>query len=270
MNSPAQIAELYSETGTAKTRLPFVKMFVLAVFAGIFISLGALGSSIVSCGISVPALSRLLSAVIFPIGLVMVVVAGSELFTGNCLLVISVLDRKATIGGMFRNLVVVWIGNFAGSLFIALLVCYGHVLSLYDGELAKFAVATAISKVHLSFGDAFIKGILCNIMVCVAVWMTFAPKQISGKILAAFLPIMIFVLAGFEHCVANFYFISVGILASSEYGIEAEGLSWLSFFVKNEIPVTLGNITGGILIGFGYWFIFLKNKNKGTSKNCNF
>ena len=259
MNSPAEIAKLYSAAGAAKAKLPFAKMFILAMFAGAFIALGALGSAIASCGVPIAAAARLLSAVIFPVGLVMVVVAGSELFTGNCLIIISVLDKKATVQGFIRNLVIVWIGNFVGAMIIVLLATYGHVYSLYGGALAQSTVSTAVAKVNLSFTDGFFKGILCNIMVCIAVWMSFAPKQISGKILAAFLPIVVFVLCGFEHCVANFYFIPAGIFASMEYGIPAEGLNWGTFLLKNELPVTLGNIVGGsVFVGLGYWAVYLK------------
>lgn len=268
MNSPKEIAALYSAAGEAKTKLPIGKMFVLSIFAGAFIALGALGSSIASCGVTPAALSRMMSALIFPIGLVMVVTAGSELFTGNCLILVSVLDKRATVMGMVKNLVVVYLGNFVGSMLIALLAVYGHVMDLYDGALAANAVKVAVAKTNLGFWDAFFKGILCNVMVCIAVWMTFAPKQISGKILAAYLPIVIFILGGFEHCVANFYFIPMGMLCAKEYGIAAEGLNLFGFLVKNEIPVTLGNIVGGsFLVGAGYWYIYLKQpKTTDSSK----
>ena len=259
MNSPSEIAKLYSAAGAAKTRNSVSKTFVLAIFAGAFIALGALGSSIANCGVQPAAVSRLLSALIFPVGLIMVVVAGSELFTGNCLIIISVLDKKTSTLAMIKNLVTVWIGNFVGAMIIVILCTYGHVYSLYDGQLAQSAVNTALAKVNLSFMDGFLKGILCNIMVCIAVWMTFAPKQISGKILAGYLPIIVFVLCGFEHCVANFYFIPAGILASMEYNIPCPGLNWGSFLLKNELPVTLGNIAGGsVFVGLGYWFVYLK------------
>jgi len=260
MNSPAEIAKIYSGVGSNKATMPFAKLFVLSIFAGAFIALGALGSAIASCGVQPAAVSRLLSAIIFPVGLVMVVVAGSELFTGNCLIILSVLDKKASTLGLIRNLVIVWLGNFVGAMLIVLLSTYGHVYSLYDGALAAATVKTATAKVNLTFTECLLKGILCNIMVCIAVWMTFAPKQISGKILAAFLPIIVFVLCGFEHCVANFYFIPAGIFASMEYGISAPDLTWGAFLIKNEIAVTLGNIIGGFMVGIGYWFVYLKGK----------
>lgn len=262
MNTPAEIANIYSDVGAKKTKQPLLKLFVLSLFAGAFIALGGMGSAIASCGVQA-GLGRFLSGIVFPVGLVMVVVAGSELFTGNCLIIISVLQKKATWLGFLYNLVVVWIGNFIGALLIVILSTYGGVFSLFNGDLAKAVVATAVSKVHLSFTAAFFKGILCNIMVCIAVWMSFAPKDISGKILAAFLPIVVFVICGFEHCVANFYFIPAGIFVSKLYNLTAEGLNWISFFITNELPVTLGNIVGGsVLVGIGYWYTYLQGKKE--------
>lgn len=259
MNSPAEIARLYLTVGAAKTRLTFLKMFVLAIFAGMFIALGAFGSSVASCLVQPQALARLLSAAIFPIGLMMVVVAGAELFTGNCLILAPVLARRATVQGMLYNWAVVYFGNFIGSLLVALAVVYGHSMQLYDGKLAELAVATAKAKVSLTFGDAFIRGVFCNVMVCIAVWVSFAAKDIVGKISALYLPVLLFVLCGFEHCIANMYFVPVGIFSAWLYNLDAGNLSWLAFLKVNLIPVTLGNIFGGsVLVGGGYWLAYLR------------
>ncbi len=260
MNSPAEIARIYSDVGAAKTRMPFAKLFLLSIFAGAFIALGALGSTIAGCGVNPPAVGKLFSAVIFPVGLTMVLIAGSELFTGNCLILLSVFEKKASVKGLIYNLCVVWIGNFVGAFFIAFLATYGHVYSLFDMNIAMATVKIAAGKCDYTFVECLLKGILCNIMVCIAVWMSFSSKQISGKILASFLPIIVFVLCNFEHCVANFYFIPAGLLAAKEYNIQQEGLSWLYFIIKNEIPVTLGNIIGGFLVAAGYWVIYLNPK----------
>ena len=261
MNSPAEIARMYLNVGAAKTRLTILKMLILSIFAGMFIALGALGSSIASFGVQPAALSRLLSAAVFPIGLMMVVVAGAELFTGNCLIVIPVLARRASVLGLLYNWLVVYIGNFIGSMLVAAAAVYGHTLSsLYGGALAESAIATATAKVTLSFGDAFIRGVLCNVMVCIAVWVSFAAKDIVGKVSALYLPVLLFVLCGFEHCVANMYFIPVGLLAAGSYGLPVPSdLTWLSFVVRNLIPVTLGNIVGGsVFVGCGYWLAYLR------------
>ncbi len=259
MNTPAEIARSYIVVGAAKTRLPFLKLCMLSIFAGMFIAFGALGSTIASCGVQPAALSRLLSAAIFPIGLMMVVVAGAELFTGNCLIFAPVLARRATMRGMLYNWAVVYIGNFIGGVLLAFLAAYSHVFSLYGENLAQATVSTAVAKLSLSFGDAFIRGILCNVMVCVAVWVAFASKDISGKIIALYLPVALFVLCGFEHCIANMYFVPAGMFAAHVHGIDAPVLSWGSFVIDNLIPVTLGNIVGGsVFVGGGYWLAYLK------------
>ena len=261
MNSPVEVAWKYAEAGVGKTSMPIGRMFLLGIFAGAFIALGAFGSAVASCGVPTPAVGRVLSALVFPIGLMMVIVAGAELFTGNCLLVVPVLQHKATFNGMIKNLIVVYLGNFVGSVLIALMVVYSHSSSLYDGALAKAMVGTAVAKIHLTPLDALLKGILCNFMVCIAVWVSFAADDVAGKIAALYLPIFLFVLSGFEHCVANMYFIPAGIFASHEYGIAADGLTWLSFICDNLLPVTLGNIIGGsILAGMGYWLVYLRGK----------
>ena len=257
MNSPAAIANLYADTGAAKTRMPFGKLLVLAIFAGAFIALGGLGSSIASCGMP-GSVGRVLSGLVFPIGLMMVLVAGAELFTGNCLILISVLEKRATLLGMFRNWGIVYVGNFIGGAAVAALAVYGHTFDMYNGGLAQASLATAMAKVDLPFMDAFIRGILCNVMVCVAVWVSFAASDLAGKVLALSLPVFLFVLCGFEHCIANMYFIPAGIFTAMEYPqFQSGNLSWLSFIINNLLPVTLGNIVGGsVLVGIGYWFTY--------------
>ena len=265
MYSPAEIAKRYSDAGGAKTRQSVCKTLVLAVFAGAYIALGAYGSQIVAVGVPVAAVGKFLGALIFPIGLLMVIIAGAELFTGNSLLIISVLNREATPGGLLKNWGLVYIGNFAGGFLTAALLTYSHSYSFLNGEMAQTVVNVAVGKVSLSPGDAFLRGILCNILVCVAVWVSFSAEEAAGKILALFLPIVLFVVSGYEHCVANMYFISAGILVSREYGIAAAGLSWSSMLIKNLLPVTLGNIVGGAgIVGCGYYYVYLaKAKEKG-------
>ncbi|MBR1598216.1 MAG: formate/nitrite transporter family protein [Lachnospiraceae bacterium] len=258
MYSPAEIAERYKEAGANKTRLPVAKMFVLALFAGIFIAFGAFGSQVAGASIDSASLGKFLSALVFPVGLMMVLMAGAELFTGNSLLVIPVLAKEATVKGMLKNWVVVYIGNLLGSILIALLLTYSHSFNLFDKAVAVSVVNTAASKVSLSFSDAFLRGILCNVLVCISVWISFSAKEAAGKIIGLFLPIMLFVISGYEHCVANMYFIPAGILASHEYGLEVDGLTWGSFFVNNLLPVTLGNVVGGAcIVGMGYFFVYL-------------
>ena len=262
MNTPLEIADIYIMVGDGKTTQRLWKLFLLGVRAGAYIGLGALASQIVSCGIETPAAARLLSAVVFPIGLVMIIIAGGELFTGNCLIFISVLSKNTYLSAMLRTWLVVFLGNFMGSVFIALMVNFGHVLTLFDGALARSVVATATAKVNIPFTDALIKGTLCNFMVCIAVWISFASDDIMGKILGLYLPITLFVVCGFEHSIANMYFVPAGIFAQHVYNIPSEALHWWSFLLRNLLPVTVGNIIGGsVMVGMGYWLIYLTERD---------
>ena len=263
MYSSSETAVNYLSVGQGKTVLPILKMLILGVFAGIFIAFAGVGATISTVTVESASLAKLISALVFPAGLAMVVLTGSELFTGNNLLIIPVLEHKATFGGMFRNWIVVYIGNFIGSILVALAVVYGHTLSLFGGQAAEAVVSVAVTKTSLSFTDALIRGILCNVLVCIAVWAAMCAKDISGKILALYFPIMIFVVCGFEHSVANMYYISAGLFAISEYSIAADSLTWSSFLFGNLIPVTLGNIIGGAgIVGYGFWVAFLRKGKK--------
>jgi formate/nitrite transporter len=189
----------------------------------------------------------------------MVLVGGAELFTGNCLILIPVLSKTATVKGMLRNWCIVYLGNLVGGIIIAFLANFSHTYAFADGALAKAVVATAVTKSNISFMDGLLKGILCNVLVCMAVWCSFAADELAGKVLALWLPVMLFIIGGFEHCVANMYFIPAGLLASSVYGIPAEGLSLFGFFVTNLIPVTIGNIIGGaVFVGATYYAVYLQ------------
>lgn len=258
MHLPSEIIKLYSLMGSTKVYQPLFKTFILAIFAGAFIALGALGSQIISCGVVPVAFGRALSGLIFPIGLAMVVIAGGELFTGNCLLFIPVLDRQISWSDFAKNLVIVYIGNLVGSLFIAFIANFGHILSLYNGELVKSVVTTAAVKANIPFFDGFLKGILCNVLVCIAVWASQAAEELSGRIIALYLPIFLFIVCGFEHSVANMYFIPAGMMAQFVYGAETH-ISILGF-LWNLLPVTLGNLVGGsLLVGGGYYLAYMKS-----------
>ena len=261
MYAPSQIAERYSEAGGAKTRFSISKTFVMAMFAGMFISFGAFGSQVAAVDAGGESLARFISALVFPIGLFMVIMTGAELFTGNNLIVISVLDKKATIKGMLKNWAISYLGNFAGSILVAILLTYGHAYSLFGGRLAQTAVTAAQNKALMSFPDALFKGILCNILVCIAVWVSYSAEEVAGKIIGLYLPILLFVISGFEHCVANMFLVPAGIFVSGEYGIVADSLTWYRFLLHNLLPVTIGNVIGGAcIVGMGYWFLYLKRE----------
>ena len=260
MHSPLEIARYYVEIGIAKVKLSSIKMLILGAFAGMFIGFAGIASTTSSATIENASIARLVSACVFPAGMAMVLIAGSELFTGNNLIMIAFLEKKIRLMDMLKNWFFVYIGNFIGASFVAVLVVYGHTPGLYDGKLAEKMVAAAQTRVVQTFPEAFIRGILCNILVCIAVWAAFAAKKVSGKLLMSFWPVMLFVLCGFEHSIADMYFGVAGLLTPQEYGIAAEGLTWGSFLLKNLLPVTLGNLVGGAgIVSCGYWAMYLKH-----------
>ena len=268
INSPKEIAKNYIATGKAKANQAIDKMFLLAVIAGAFIALGGVGAATASAGVAPASVGKLISGCVFPGGLTLVLLAGSELFTGNCLLSIPLLEKEITIKQLLRNWIVVYFGNMAGAMLVAAGLVYSGQYNMFDGNMAVSVFSTAAAKCTLTFSDAFIKGIVCNILVCLAVWVSFSAKDSAGKVISLFFPILIFVICGFEHCVANMYYISAGLFgknipsyvaAAAAAGVNLDVITWKNFFVTNLVPVTLGNIIGGaVCIGAFYWYIYLK------------
>ncbi len=269
--TPAEVAKNYVAIGKGKVNIPIVKLIVLGLMAGAFVALGGVSSTAVAVSLSEASFGKFLGACIFPGGLTMVLLAGSELFTGNALLVIPLLEKEIKLGGVFKNWVFVYIGNFIGSLLVASAIVFSHQVGMFDNGLAVSIISTAATKCSLSFSDAFIRGIMCNFLVCIAVWISFAAKDVANKIIGLFFPILIFVICGFEHCVANMYYISAGLLAKTNpvymeaakaAGVNLNSLSLKGFLVDNMIPVTLGNIVGGLFVGCIYWYLYLKKPSE--------
>lgn len=266
MLSVSESANSIANINRTKVGYSLIKLFILGILAGLFISLAAFSASVASCTIENASVSKLINACIFPSGLIMILLAGGELFTGNCLISISVLDHQIKVRSMLKNWVVVYLGNFVGALLFALIINVSGLLSLFDNALTVAVIKTAILKSSFPFGQAMLLGILCNFLVCIAVWVSYTSKSISGKVLGVFFPVMLFVLCGFEHSIANMYYIPVGLfalkfhnVAISTLGSNITILTWTNFFVNNLIPVTLGNIIGGVgLVSIPYWFIYLK------------
>jgi formate/nitrite transporter len=270
--TPAEIAEYTINAGVKKTRLSIVKMLLLGFLAGAFIALASEGSNIAGHTIESVGIAKLLAGVLFPAGLMFVVLCGGELFTGNCLIVMSCLDGKSKWIGFAKNLFFVYIGNLIGSVFIALLIYKSGQLNFTLGALGGYTIKTAAYKVNLTFTQAFCSAIMCNWLVCLAVWMAYGAKDMTGKIWGIFFPIFLFILSGFEHCVANMYYITAGMMAATNsdylkqaidvYGVTETALTNLKmsgFFIKNLLPVTLGNMVGGgIFVGTIYFFIYIR------------
>ena len=261
MNTPAEIAQNYVGIGKKKTELPALKMFILGIMAGIFIGIGSIAYEMATATIG-GGLGKLVGACMFPAGLALVLIAGSELFTGNCLLVIPLLEKEVKFSAVLKSWVFVYLGNFAGSALLAFLVVFGHNPSLLDGALLDTIMAVAAGKVGLSFGDAVFRGIVCNMMVCLAVWMSFAGKTVASKMAGLYFPIMIFVLGGFEHSIANMYYLMAGIFANGLYGVGNASVNLGSALLNNLLPVTIGNLIGGAAIGVTYWYLYLKGAKK--------
>lgn len=257
MHSPLEIAKNYVEIGIHKTKMSAFKMLLLGFFAGLFISFAGIAATTATATMETASAGRLIAAIVFPAGMAMVLIAGSELFTGNNLIIISVLEKQVSVLKMLKNWFFVYIGNFLGAMFVAAMVTYGHVPDLFGGTLAEAVINSGVIRTGMSFGDGLIKGILCNILVCIAVWMAFASKDVSGKLLISFWPVMLFVLCGFEHCIADMYYCMAALFTSAEYGLQADTLSWANFITHNLIPVTLGNLIGGVGVGTGYWLAYL-------------
>jgi formate/nitrite transporter len=267
--SPRTIAETVAQTvGVAKATSPWLTVFVLGILAGAYIGFGGLLSTTVTFDAAAKwgiGFSKILAGGAFSVGLMLVVIAGAELFTGNNLMVSSVMIREITLGTMSKRWAVVYLANFIGSIFLALLFYYSGLWKTGDGALGAAAVKIAYNKVALSFGEALWRGIGCNWLVCLAVWMALAARQIIGKIFAIFFPIMAFVAIGFEHSVANMYFIPTGILLmngagfTNVPGVDPNLLGWVNFLWRNLLPVTIGNIIGGVVfVGMSYWGAYLR------------
>jgi formate transporter len=267
--APPEVARKAESVGAAKAELPLLDLFVLAVLAGAFIALGAVFATTVAAGGGeLPyGVVRLLSGLVFSLGLILVVVAGAELFTGNNLIVMAWASRKVTTAGLLRNWTVVYAGNLAGALGTVLLVYAGRQYELGGGAVGQAALSIASAKTSLGFVEALALGVLCNGLVCLAVWLTYGARSTTDKILAIVPPIAAFVAAGFEHSVANMYFIPIGLLVKADQGFVASlpaapdlsGLTWGSFFLDNLLPVTIGNVIGGaMLVGAVYWLVYLR------------
>jgi formate/nitrite transporter len=256
------------ETGVVKTNYGPRKLLVLGVLAGAFIALGAIFATTVATGGSaLPyGVAKLLTGLVFSLGLILVIVGGAELFTGNNLIVMAWASKKITTQKLLRNWFFVYIGNFIGSVGTAGLLFFSGQYKFGGGAVGLTALNIANAKTSLDFVEALVLGILCNTLVCLAVWLVMSARTTTDKILAIIFPITAFVAAGFEHSIANMYFIPTGLfLAGKLPGGGDPELSWGNFFLGNLLPVTLGNIIGGVVfVGFAYWFIHLRGQKAGN------
>ena len=259
--SPAEIKQAVEKVGVKKANLPFLASFLLAVVAGGSIGFGALYYTIVA---SDPALSfatvRVVGGLVFSLGLALVLIGGAELFTGNNLIVMAWASGRVSTGTMLRNWVIVYLGNLLGALGLIILVFFSHHLDMNDGRVGLSVVNTAIGKIRPDMVTLFFKGVLCNVLVCAAVWLAYAGRSVTDKMVAVILPLSAFIAAGFEHCVANMYFLPLAwLLVQTGHAPATLDVSSISIagIIHNLVPVTLGNIVGGAgFVGFFYWTIY--------------
>ncbi|MDR3234089.1 MAG: formate/nitrite transporter family protein [Planctomycetaceae bacterium] len=290
-SSPQEITQIVTESGISKAAKSFGSLFVLGILAGAYIAFASEGSTMAAFNLlAVPntyGLGRCLAGAIFPGGLMLVIIAGGELFTGNTMMLLPLAKRKITLAALLRNWSIVYTGNFIGSVFVAYLIYCSGQLHAGNDILKSVTIQIAAAKCHYSFSEAFCLGILCNWLVCLAVWMAAGAKDTTGKIFAVFFPIWLFITSGFEHSVANMYYIPAGLFAlntpfttnfpseavmlykdafvialNHSHIIQTEmlpSLTWMNFFIANLIPVTLGNIVGGgIFTALAYGYCYRK------------
>jgi formate transporter len=255
---PAEIAARAEEAGVKKAGLDAVRTFVLGVLAGAFIALGAAFSTTATAGLTLDyGLVRLIGGATFSLGLILVIAGGAELFTGNALIVMAAANGRVGPAALLRNWAIVYAGNFAGAAATAVLVAWSGQAEMGGGAVGANALRIAEAKCRLGFGQAVALGTLCNALVCLAVWLSLGARGTADKILAIAFPITAFVACGFEHSVANMYFVPLGLLIR-EAGA-APDLTWSAFLLRNLLPVTLGNVLGGgVLVGLVYWFVYLR------------
>lgn len=259
-NTPAQVFETNMKAGEGKVQLPLLKCILLGLMAGAFIAFGGATSSAAIHNISNQGVAKALAGAIFPVGFMMIVFVGGELFTGDCLMLAGVVDKRFSALQLIKTLIIVWLSNMAGAILIATLVYYSGLLDYTSGALGAFTIKVAYGKCTITPFKAICSGILCNILVCIAVLMATAARDIAGKVWAIFFPICAFVVGGWEHCVANMFYIPAGIIAATNdtyvakaeelYGITAAQISAsvnVGGFISNLIPVTIGNILGGMV-----------------------
>ena len=251
MLKPNQIAETYLSVGQAKAKQTALKTFVLAILAGMFIAFAGVGATFGNV-----YANKVVGAAIFPGGLAMVILAGSELFTGNCLLIMPLLKGKIKVTDLLKNLALVYLGNLVGAVLVSAVTVFSGAFD----SISQTVIATAQAKASLEFFPAFLKGFACNVLVCLAVWMGFSAETAGGKILAIFFPILIFVVAGFEHSVANMFYLPTGFFSALKSGAEMGSLTIGGALLNNLLPVTLGNIVGGMAVGAVYTYLYLCKK----------
>ncbi|MDR1917104.1 MAG: formate/nitrite transporter family protein [Synergistaceae bacterium] len=260
--SPIEVTKNYAVSGVKKSERSFGRMFILSLLAGLMIAFGAASVNTATHSIGNVSAARVISGLLFPFGLGMVMLCGAELFTGNCMIAVSVLEGMLSTSRMLRSWICVYIGNFAGSILLAAGCAFFGQFDYSGGGLALFTIRVAAAKCAIPFFSGVILGFFCNVLVCLGVLCSISAKDTAGRILGAYIPVSLFVICGFEHSIANMYFIPAGIFASRmvkystlavQAGLDVSSLTWQNFLTQNLLPVTIGNIAGGVFVGVVMW-----------------
>lgn len=265
--SPLEITRNYADNGQTKANYPTFRLLWLSLIGGLLIAFGAAVSTTATHGLTNAGLVKMISGLLFPFGLGMVILLGVELFTGNIMIIITVLEKKTTVTKMLRNWLLVYFGNMIGAVWLAFSLAFFGQFDLSGSKLALTSVSIAAYKAGLPFMNGLVMGIFANILVCIGVLLSISGKDTISRIAGAFIPVSFFVILGFEHSVANMYYIPAGLFALqvpkyaelvAQAGIDISRLTWSGFFITNLIPVTIGNILGGLFVGVSMWYFQLR------------
>lgn len=262
MLNSSGFVESYTAIGGKKANSPTFRLLLLGILAGFLIGMGSAVTNVAVHSMANVSAAKVIGGLLFPFGLIAVILTGAELFTGNCFLIMPALSRQIRIGAMLRNLGLVYLGNLIGAIALAAAYCFSGQMNLSGGHLAVYTMKVAAAKCSLSFESAVVLGILCNILVCIGVMCALCAKDVAGRTAGAFGPVCFFVVCGFEHCVANMYYISAGLFAlsnpdyselASVAGVNLSALTWNGFLLHNLLPVTIGNLIGGVAFAALIW-----------------
>jgi len=266
--TPKEIVDATINQSVGKVTMPFFKVVLLGILAGAFIAIGGQASNVAVHAITNPGLAKTLAGVIFPVGLMLIVVIGGQLFTGNCLIFMGVLDRKVSIPQLLVNWLTIFCSNYIGGAIITFLVYHSNQFNINGGQLGAYSIYVASGKLNLTASQAISSGIMCNIIVCAAILVATAAKDIAGKCIGVFFAIFVFVVSGFEHCVANMYYLTAGLMASKNDSFvskamevyhltdaQIQNINMKNILIHNLLPVTIGNIIGGAFVIGGIFYI---------------
>lgn len=266
---PAEMAENYANLSIKKASTPVGKGLLLSILAGALIAFPGAVTNMASYGFTNNSAIRILSGLLFAFGLGMVILSGAELFTGNTLMTMGVMDKRVKFLNVLRSWIVVYLGNFIGAMLVAIVCAKFGWAGASGGALAVYSMKVAVGKMTMPFVNAFFMGILCNVLVTLAVLFSLSAQDVTGRILGAYTPVAFFVICGFNHSIADMYYCTMGLFCKAQYGAQAaaagvavEKLTWGNYFLGNMLPVTLGNLLGGVAVAFIFWYCYLKGKKQ--------